>query len=129
MVPIWFRAGQTRLLLDHRCRKESAGVDRGRNIAVAKGGCGQVHRTRPRPGLWQHLGFPGVCRRQTLRPRRTAIGVLQFAGTGMNNPRRKGFAWGLFAGVLFVAYKAVKYPGSLGRANWPVCLAVVLSFG
>jgi len=47
----------------------------------------------------------------------------------MNNPRRKGFAWGLFAGVLFVAYKAVKYPGSLGRANWPVCLAVVLSFG
>ena len=43
--------------------------------------------------------------------------------------RRKGFASGLFAGVLFAAYKVFKYPGSIARDDVLPCVAVVLSFG
>jgi len=45
------------------------------------------------------------------------------------NIRRKGFVWGLFAGVLFIAYKVFKYPGSITRSDMLLCLAVVLSSG
>ena len=43
--------------------------------------------------------------------------------------RRKGFASGLFAGILFAAYKVFKYPGSIARDDVLPCVAVVLSFG
>jgi len=43
--------------------------------------------------------------------------------------RRRGFALGIFAGVLFIAYKAFKYPGSIDRADALLCLALVLSMG
>jgi uncharacterized membrane protein len=42
---------------------------------------------------------------------------------------RKGFAVGLFAGLVFVAYKAFRYPGSLNRSDAMLCVAVVLAFG
>ena len=43
--------------------------------------------------------------------------------------RRKGFASGLFAGILFIAYKVFKYPGSIDRDDALPCFAVVLTFG
>ena len=42
---------------------------------------------------------------------------------------RRGFRWGLVAGLLFVAYKAFKYPGSINRRDAMFCIAVVLTFG
>jgi len=42
---------------------------------------------------------------------------------------RRGFLWGLVAGILFVAYKTFKYPGSINRSDAMLCVAVVLSFG
>ena len=42
---------------------------------------------------------------------------------------RRGFLWGLVAGLLFVAYRAFKYPGSINRSDTMLCIAVVLSFG
>ena len=43
--------------------------------------------------------------------------------------RRRGFALGAFAGVLFIAYKVLKYPGSIDRRDGLLCLALVLSMG
>ena len=43
--------------------------------------------------------------------------------------RRRGFALGVFAGVLFIAYKVFKYPGSIDRRDGLLCLALVLSMG
>ena len=43
--------------------------------------------------------------------------------------RRRGFALGVFAGVLFIAYKVLKYPGSIDRRDALLCLALVLSMG
>jgi len=43
--------------------------------------------------------------------------------------RRRGFALGVFAGVLFIAYKVFKYPGSIDRRDALLCLALVLSMG
>ncbi len=43
--------------------------------------------------------------------------------------RRKGFAFGLFAGVLYVAYREFKYAGSINRNEAMLCVAVVLAFG
>jgi hypothetical protein len=42
---------------------------------------------------------------------------------------RGGFLWGLVAGLLFVAYKIFKYPGSINRSDAMLCVAVVLCFG
>ena len=42
--------------------------------------------------------------------------------------RRKGFAFGLFSGVLFVAYRELKNPGTINRRDLPLCVAVVLAF-
>jgi hypothetical protein len=36
---------------------------------------------------------------------------------------------GLLVGALFVAYKALKYPGSIHRSNVMECVALVLAFG
>ena len=44
-------------------------------------------------------------------------------------PRRRGFALGVFAGVLFIAYRLLKYPGSIDRRDALLCLALVLSMG
>jgi len=43
--------------------------------------------------------------------------------------RRRGFALGVFAGLLFIAYKALKYPGSIDRRDSLLCFALVLSIG
>ena len=43
--------------------------------------------------------------------------------------RRRGFALGVFAGVLFIAYKLLKYPSSIDRRDALLCLALVLSVG
>jgi hypothetical protein len=43
--------------------------------------------------------------------------------------RRRGFALGVFGGVLFIAYKVLKYPGSIDRRDALACLALVLSMG
>ena len=43
--------------------------------------------------------------------------------------RRKGFAFGFFAGILFIAYQVFKYPGSIARDDVLPFVAVVLSFG
>jgi hypothetical protein len=43
--------------------------------------------------------------------------------------RRRGFVLGLFAGGLFIAYKVLKYPGSIDRRDALLCLALVLSIG
>jgi len=43
--------------------------------------------------------------------------------------RRRGFALGVLAGVLFIAYKVLKYPGSIDRGDALLCLALVLSMG
>jgi len=43
--------------------------------------------------------------------------------------RRRGFALGVFAGVLFIAYRVLKYPGSIDRRDGLLCLALVLSVG
>ena len=43
--------------------------------------------------------------------------------------RRRGFALGVFAGVLFIAYKVLKYPGSIDRRDALLCLALVFSIG
>jgi len=43
--------------------------------------------------------------------------------------RRRGFALGVFAGVLFIAYKVLKYPGSIDRRDALLCLALVLLMG
>jgi len=43
--------------------------------------------------------------------------------------RRKGFGFGFFAGILFIAYQVFKYPGSINRDDALLCVAVVLSFG
>jgi hypothetical protein len=43
--------------------------------------------------------------------------------------RRRGFLLGTFAGALFVAYKAFKYPGSIDRRDALLCLALVLAMG
>ena len=43
--------------------------------------------------------------------------------------RRRGFALGAFGGVLFIAYKVLKYPGSIDRRDALFCLALVLSMG
>ena len=43
--------------------------------------------------------------------------------------RRRGFALGVFAGVLFIAYKVLKYPGSIDRRDALLCLALVLAIG
>ena len=50
-------------------------------------------------------------------------------GRSKQKLRRTGFAVGLFAGALFVAYKAFKYPGSINRSNAMPCVALILSFG
>ena len=36
---------------------------------------------------------------------------------------------GILAGVLFIAYKVLKYPGSIDRRDALLCLALVLSIG
>ncbi len=36
---------------------------------------------------------------------------------------------GVLAGVLFIAYKVLKYPGSIDRGDALPCLALVLSMG
>lgn len=43
--------------------------------------------------------------------------------------KRKGFVGGLVGGVLFIAYKLFKHPGSIDRNDLLLCLAVVLAFG
>ncbi len=43
--------------------------------------------------------------------------------------RRRGFVLGVFAGLLFIAYKVLKYPGSIDRRDAQLCLALVLSMG
>ena len=43
--------------------------------------------------------------------------------------RRRGFALGIFAGLLFIAYKLFKYPGSIDRRDALLCSAFVLSMG
>jgi len=50
-------------------------------------------------------------------------------GRSKQKHRGAGFAIGLFAGVLFVAYKAFKYPGSINRSDAMLCVALILSFG
>ena len=42
---------------------------------------------------------------------------------------RRGFALGVFAGVLFIAYKLLKYPGAIDRHDALLCLALVLTVG
>ena len=42
--------------------------------------------------------------------------------------RRKGFAFGLLSGVVFVAYREFKNPGSINRKDLILCVAVVLAF-
>ena len=43
--------------------------------------------------------------------------------------RRLGFALGVFAGGLFIAFRLLKYPGSIDRRDALLCLALVLSIG
>ena len=43
--------------------------------------------------------------------------------------RRRGFALGVFAGGLFIAFRLLKYPGSIDRRDALLCLALVLSIG
>ena len=43
--------------------------------------------------------------------------------------RRRGFALGVLAGALYVAWKVLKYPGSFERRDAMLCLALVLSIG
>ena len=43
--------------------------------------------------------------------------------------RRRGFALGLSAGIVFIAYKLFKYPGSINRTDALLSFALVLSFG
>ena len=43
--------------------------------------------------------------------------------------RRRGFTLGVLGGVLFIAYKLLKYPGSIDRRDALLCLALVLSTG
>jgi len=43
--------------------------------------------------------------------------------------RRRGFALGVFAGVLFIAYRLLKYPGAIDRHDALLCLALVVSVG
>jgi len=43
--------------------------------------------------------------------------------------RRRGFTLGIFAGVLFIVFKLLKYPGSIDRRDALRCLALVLSMG
>jgi len=43
--------------------------------------------------------------------------------------RRRCFALGVFAGALFIAYRVLKYPGSIDRRDALLCLALVLSMG
>ena len=43
--------------------------------------------------------------------------------------RRRGFTLGIVAGVLFIAYKVLKYPGSIDRRDALLCLALVLAIG
>jgi len=43
--------------------------------------------------------------------------------------RRRGFTLGIFAGGLFIAFKLVKYPGSIDRRDGLLCLALVLAIG
>ena len=50
-------------------------------------------------------------------------------GRSQQKFRRRGFALGVFGGVLFIAYKVLKYPGSIDRRDAPFCLALVLSMG
>ena len=50
-------------------------------------------------------------------------------GRSKQKLRRAGFAVGLAAGVLFLAYKEFKYSGSINRSNAMLCVALILSFG
>jgi len=43
--------------------------------------------------------------------------------------RRRGFAMGVFVGGLFIAFKLLKYPGSIDRRDSLLCLALVLAIG
>ncbi len=43
--------------------------------------------------------------------------------------RRRGFVVGVFGAALFIAYKALKYPGSIERGDALLCLVLVLSSG
>jgi hypothetical protein len=43
--------------------------------------------------------------------------------------RRRGFVLGVFGGMLFIAYKVLKYPGSIDRRDAFLSLALVLSIG
>jgi hypothetical protein len=43
--------------------------------------------------------------------------------------RRRGFTLGVFAGVLFLVFKLLKYPGSIDRRDALLCLALILSMG
>jgi hypothetical protein len=43
--------------------------------------------------------------------------------------RRRGFTLGIFAGVLFIVFKLLKYPGSIDRRDALLCLALILSVG
>lgn len=43
--------------------------------------------------------------------------------------RRRGFTLGIFAGVLFIVFKLLKYPGSIDRRDALLCLALILSMG
>ena len=43
--------------------------------------------------------------------------------------RRRGFTLGVFGGLLFIAFKVFKYPGSIDRRDALLCLALVLSIG
>jgi hypothetical protein len=43
--------------------------------------------------------------------------------------RRRGFTLGGFAGLLFIGYRVLKYPGSIDRRDALLCLALVLSIG
>jgi len=43
--------------------------------------------------------------------------------------RRRGFVVGVLGGVLFIAYKVLKYPGSIDRRDALLCLALVLAMG
>ena len=43
--------------------------------------------------------------------------------------RRRGFALGVLARELFIAFKLLKYPGSIDRREALLCLALVLAIG
>ena len=43
--------------------------------------------------------------------------------------RRRGFTLGILVAVLFIAFKLLKYPGSIDRRDAWFCLALILSVG